>query len=50
MNKTDRLVKECILLEMEEVKLNIASTCDEDRILKLSESMKNLSEAYKNIK
>ena len=50
MNKTNRLVKECILLAMEEVKLDIVSTCDEDRILKLSESMKNLSEAYKNIK
>ena len=50
MNKTNRLAKECILLTMEEVKSAVESTYDEDRILKLSESMKNLSEAYKNIK
>ena len=50
MNKTNRLVKECISLAMEEVKIAIESTYDEDKILKLSESMKNLSEAYKNIK
>ena len=50
MNKTNRLAKECILLAMEDVKSEIDSTYDEDRILKLSESMKNLSEAYKNIK
>ena len=50
MNKTNRLVKECISLAMEEVKSSIESTYDEDKILKLSESMKNLSEAYKNIK
>lgn len=50
MNKTNRLAKECILLAMEEVKNAVESTYNEDRILKLSESMKNLSEAYKNIK
>ena len=50
MNKTNRLAKECILLAMEEVKSTIESTYDENRILKLSESMRNLSEAYKNIK
>ena len=50
MNKTNKLVKECILLAMEEVKSAIESTYDEDRILKFSESMRNLSEAYKNIK
>ena len=50
MNKTNRLAKECILSAMEEVKSAIESTYDEDKILKLSESMRNLSEAYKNIK
>ena len=50
MNKTNRLAKECILLAMEDVKSEIDSTYDEDRIMKLSESMRNLSEAYKNIK
>ena len=50
MNKTNRLAKECILLAMEEVKSAIESTYNEDIISKLSESMRNLSEAYKNIK
>ena len=50
MNKMNRLAKECILLAMEDVKIEIDSTYDEDKLLKLSESIKNLSEAYKNIK
>ena len=50
MNKTNKLAKECVLLAMEEVKSVIKSTCDEDRILKLSECVRILSEAYKNIK
>ena len=50
MNKMNRLAKECILLAMEAIKSAVVSTYNEDRILKLSESMKNLSEAYKNIK
>ena len=50
MNKTNRLAKECILLAIEDVKSEIESTYDEGRLLKLSESIKNLSEAYKNIK
>ena len=50
MNKMNRLAKECILLAMEDVKSAIESTYDEDRLLKLSESIRNLSEAYKNIK
>ena len=50
MNKMNRLAKECILLAMEDVKSAIESTYDEERLLKLSESIRNLSEAYKNIK
>ena len=50
MNKINRLAKKCILLAMEDVKSAIESTYDEDRLLKLSESIRNLSEAYKNIK
>ena len=50
MNKMNRLAKECILLAIEDVKSAIESTYDEGRLLKLSESIRNLSEAYKNIK
>ena len=50
MNKTNRLAKECILLAMEEVKKCIEMTAVEDDLLKYSECIKILSEAYKNIK
>ena len=50
MNKMNRLAKEYILLSMQDIKSEIDSTYDEDKLLKLSESIRKLSEAYKNIK
>ena len=50
MNRTDKLAKQCILLAMEEIKKCIEQTAMEDELLKYSECIKILSEAYKNIK
>lgn len=50
MSKTNQLTKECIFLSMEEIKDCIQKTADVDRLLKYSECIKILSEAYKNIK
>lgn len=50
MDKTNKLTKECILFSMEEIKDCIQRTANEDELLKLSECIKILSEAYKNIK
>lgn len=50
MNKTNKLARECIMLAMEEVKKCIEMTAVEDELLKYSECIKILSEAYKNIK
>jgi hypothetical protein len=50
MSKTNKLARECILLAMEEVKKCIEQTAMEDELLKYSECIKILSEAYKNIK
>lgn len=49
MNKTNRLARECILLAMEEVKKRMEKTAMKDDLLKYSECIKILSEAYKNI-
>lgn len=50
MDKTKKLIKETILFSMDEIKDRISNTAIEDELLKLSECMKMLSEAYKNIK
>ena len=50
MNRTDKLAKQCILLAMEEIKKRIEQTAMKDELLKYSECIKILSEAYKNIK
>lgn len=50
MNKTSKLARECILLAMEEVKNCIECAATEDELLKCSECIKILSEAYKNVK
>ena len=50
MDKTNKLTRECILLAMEEVEKCIEQTAIEDKLLKYSECIKILSEAYKNIK
>ena len=50
MNKTNKLARECILLAMEEVKKCIEETAIEDELLKYSECLKILSEAYTTIK
>ena len=50
MSKTNKLAKECILIAMEEIKKCIEKTAIEDELLKYSECIKVLSEAYKNIK
>ena len=53
MDKTAKLVKECILFSIEAVKDEIADHCGLayiEQMQQLSEIMKNLSEAYKNIK
>ena len=53
MDKTAKLAKECILLSMESVKNSIISLCEignGEKIEQLSVVMKNLTEAYKNIK
>ena len=50
MNKTNKFARECIVLAMEEIKKCIETTEIEDELLKYSECIKILSEAYKNIK
>lgn len=53
MNKTNKLARECILLAMEEVKDSISAVCEignSEKVEKLSDAMKTLAEAYKNIK
>ena len=53
MDKTAKLAKECVLLAMESVKDEISDHCGLayiEQMQQLSEVMKNLSEAYKNIK
>ena len=53
MDKTSKLAKEYILFSMEAVKDEIVDNCRLayiEQMQQLSEVMKNLSEAYKNIK
>lgn len=53
MNKTNKLAKQCILFSMEEIKDSITTLCNignSEKIEQLSVAMKNLAEAYKNIK
>ncbi len=53
MDKTKNLAKQCVLFSMEAVKNSIVTLCEignSEKIEQLSVVMKNLSEAYKNIK
>lgn len=53
MSKTNNLAKQCVMFSMEAVKNGIVALCeigDAEKIDKLSVAMKNLAEAYKNIK
>lgn len=53
MDKTKTLAKRCVLFSMETVKNGIVSLSEignAEKIEQLSVVMKNLSEAYKNIK
>ena len=53
MDKAKTLAKQCVLFSMEAVKNSIISLCEignGEKIEQLSVVMKNLAEAYKNIK
>lgn len=53
MDKTNKLAKQCILFSMGAVKDSIVTLCEignAEKIEQLSVVMKNLAEAYKNIK